>query len=183
MPLADDSWLLSPSAPNVMTQPNSMDSCKEGAYLIDKNYVQLCHHCQHRFTFVVRKHNCKVCGNVFCGNCSCMVHLIKRKSNYKNSKRMKTLPAVETHHHSLLQASNACSLSQKLLGVRVCNTCQDNDITTNKITSRENMEPSRCNNIASKQYSNLSTKSPNIEICEKENIGIFVSLFYVFSFN
>ena len=164
-----------------MAHPNSTDSCKEGAYLIDKNYVQLCHHCQQRFTFVLRKHNCKVCGNVFCGNCSCMVHLIKRKSNYKNIKRIKTSSALETHH-SLLQASNAYSLSQKLLGVRICNSCQDNDSSTNKALSRENAEPRRCNNMASKKYSSLSTKSPNIElIYEKENIGMFTSLLRSFN--
>mmetsp|Transcript_30258 Transcript_30258/g.43245 ORF Transcript_30258/g.43245 Transcript_30258/m.43245 type:complete len:428 (-) Transcript_30258:209-1492(-) len=171
MPLADDSWLLSPPAPNnILVQPNSTDSSREGAFLIDKNDVQLCHHCNQRFSLVLRKHNCKVCGNVYCGNCSGMVHLTKRKS-CKNMKSGTTSLAAEAHH-SLLQASNAYSLSQKLLGIRVCNICQghNNDSSTIKTLSRENMDSRRYNNFPSKSYSSLLMKSPIIESCDKENI-------------
>jgi len=32
--------------------------------------VQLCQHCKLKFSFTVRKHHCRVCGDIFCDSCS-----------------------------------------------------------------------------------------------------------------
>ncbi|KAI9217158.1 FYVE zinc finger-domain-containing protein, partial [Blastocladiella britannica] len=29
-----------------------------------------CHHCHKRFSWTVRRHHCRLCGNVVCGSCS-----------------------------------------------------------------------------------------------------------------
>jgi hypothetical protein len=47
--------------------------------------VSSCQHCEVEFTFVVRRHHCRQCGNIFCGNCSqgLMMRLIRGSKQYK----------------------------------------------------------------------------------------------------
>ena len=157
--------LLSPPAPPKSSNPSSEERLfQEGPNLTDKEEVQCCQGCKIKFTLVLRKHNCKVCGRVFCGKCSCVVHLVKL-----NEKKI-TRRTEETIERSRDNSLN--SLSVKLLGVRVCSACQDIDSATVNLFSRKKSKPfNNCNNIA-KNYSSLSTKSPaNNELGNKENIG------------
>ena len=37
---------------------------------VDSNTVKACSKCNKVFSMTLRKHHCRDCGNVFCGNCS-----------------------------------------------------------------------------------------------------------------
>lgn len=160
--------LLSPPAPPKLSNPSSEERLfKEGPNLTDKEEVQCCQGCKIKFSLVLRKHNCKVCGRVFCGKCSCVVHLVKL--NEKKSTRR----TEETIQRSRKTDNSLNSLSVKLLGVRVCSVCQDIDSASANLFSRKKSKPlnNNTNNIA-KNYSSLSTKSPaNNELDNKENMG------------
>ncbi|KAJ1419013.1 hypothetical protein B484DRAFT_481545 [Ochromonadaceae sp. CCMP2298] len=58
--LKDDSWILSPKK-----------ASKTGnVHLVDEEQVLHCFGCSESFTLIIRKHNCRKCGNVVCGKCS-----------------------------------------------------------------------------------------------------------------
>jgi hypothetical protein len=160
--------LLSPPAPSLPSNPSSEERLfKEGPNLTDKEEVQWCQGCKIRFSLVLRKHNCRVCGNVFCGKCSCVVHLIKTNEK-RGTRRIDETLADQSRR----KADNSLtSLSLKLLGVRVCSLCQDIDSATAKKFSRKKTKPLNNSNNISKTYSPLSMKSPANELGNKENIG------------
>jgi len=39
-------------------------------YWMDDNYCESCYSCGSKFTLVLRKHHCRICGQIFCGACS-----------------------------------------------------------------------------------------------------------------
>ena len=39
-------------------------------YWMDDNYCESCYSCGSKFSLVLRKHHCRICGQIFCGNCS-----------------------------------------------------------------------------------------------------------------
>ena len=159
--------LLSPPAPSLPSNPSSEDRLfKEGPNLTDKEEVQWCQGCKIRFSLVLRKHNCRVCGSVFCGKCSCVVHLIKTHEK-KGTRRIEETLADQSRKTE----NSLTSLSVKLLGVRVCSSCQDIDSATAKKFARKKPKPLNNSNNISKSYSPLSMKSPANELGNKENLG------------
>jgi hypothetical protein len=54
---------------------------------VDDNSVTHCKKCQLPFTFLRRKHHCRNCGEIFCGNCSNNMRQIP-KLNYKYEVRV-----------------------------------------------------------------------------------------------
>ena len=36
----------------------------------DDNSVNSCHNCRNDFTFLNRRHHCRLCGKIYCGICS-----------------------------------------------------------------------------------------------------------------
>jgi hypothetical protein len=45
--------------------------CRQGVTWIDSSIINRCVACQCKFSLTNRKHHCRECGQVFCGNCSC----------------------------------------------------------------------------------------------------------------
>jgi hypothetical protein len=39
-------------------------------YWVDDSKCKACYECDAPFSVLVRRHHCRVCGRVFCGNCS-----------------------------------------------------------------------------------------------------------------
>ena len=168
MPLEDDAWLLSPPSSVANNNNNTNEQAfKEDLVLTDKNSIQLCQACHMKFSLVIRKHNCKVCGQVFCGKCSCVVHIVK--ANHRKSSKKQDQPISSNFR----KAESLHALSLKLLGIRVCNSCQEIDNATDKFFLRKRSKPLNKNCIINKTYSPLSTKSPYVDLDNKENIGAF----------
>jgi hypothetical protein len=71
--LADDSWMVSPSL------KNSSDE----EFFMSKTPVIQCADCHRQFSFVIRKHNCRKCGHVFCGYCSRVKLVLKGSDTVK----------------------------------------------------------------------------------------------------
>lgn len=41
-----------------------------GDFWVDDSKVKNCYDCETAFSVFVRKHHCRVCGRIFCGNCT-----------------------------------------------------------------------------------------------------------------
>jgi 1-phosphatidylinositol-3-phosphate 5-kinase len=39
-------------------------------YWVDDNAVKACYECDTPFTMLVRRHHCRICGRIFCANCT-----------------------------------------------------------------------------------------------------------------
>src|SRR5437016_5019869 len=37
---------------------------------VNDSMVSYCHNCKIEFGFIIRKHHCRYCGNIFCNNCT-----------------------------------------------------------------------------------------------------------------
>ena len=83
MKLEQNAWLDSPRT--AIKKAMDITPCSK---LVDKASVDACNECETRFTaIVVKKHHCKTCGDVYCGNC-CSYRTIIKLSNKK--KKFKT---------------------------------------------------------------------------------------------
>ena len=51
---------------------------------VPDNKVNKCTKCNKGFTFLYRKHHCRICGNVFCNNCT-LVKNVPSKGKQSNS--------------------------------------------------------------------------------------------------
>lgn len=77
------------------------------------NTVQSCHICERKFNLIIRKHHCRLCGNIVCDSmgtsCSHEVSIIKLRKNASD------LPFQESIDQLLNQKVD--------IGIRVCSNC------------------------------------------------------------
>jgi len=80
--LEQNSWVDSPRT--AIKKALDITPC---SVMVDKDTVEACMECDSRFTaIVVKKHHCKTCGDVFCGNCCSYRTLIKNSNKKKKFK-------------------------------------------------------------------------------------------------
>ncbi len=85
MALPSNSWLLSPRQAeygnySTITPAKELD-------LRDKSSVFCCMECNTRFNFVVKKHSCRTCGDVYCNTCCELQTVVKNSSSRNEDKR------------------------------------------------------------------------------------------------
>lgn len=57
---------------------------KESRKWISDQMVTNCSDCKIEFNFLIRKHHCRICGNIFCNNCACYFKEIPTTWNHNN---------------------------------------------------------------------------------------------------
>ena len=62
--------MISPYGKTTLTPGNQL-------VLIDQNTVTHCPGCDKKFNVIIKKHHCRSCGYVFCGQCSTKKTLLK----------------------------------------------------------------------------------------------------------
>ena len=53
---------------------------EKGAWVPDQK-VNKCTKCRKDFTFFYRKHHCRICGNIFCANCTLVKNIVNGSKN------------------------------------------------------------------------------------------------------
>ena len=96
--MANDAWMLTPS--------KKSGSPIEGVVLRPKSEVSQCGCGQEFSKVVVKKHNCRACGDVYCGNCSKNKCMLKVTSGKKIKERVcnKCEELIDNDDHALLKA-------------------------------------------------------------------------------
>ena len=86
-------------------------------YWMDDTYCNACYKCGVTFTLVVRKHHCRICGQIFCGNCS--LDLIKGEFFGYANKAVRCCESCNMESHSFLAGARSSNRRRGVSGQSV----------------------------------------------------------------
>ena len=110
-----------PALPQDTEQKNGGDSVGKlkdrKMYWMDDNYCQACYKCGVTFSVVNRKHHCRICGQIFCNNCS--LDQIKGKLFGYANKAVRCCESCNMESHNFLAGIRGASRSRGAPGYAV----------------------------------------------------------------
>lgn len=112
---SDDQWIDSPKHVNNVIRSQKKD--EESVLMMDANLVMNCMDCKKGFNLIVKKHHCKYCGKIFCGQClSLRVNYHGENESWKicmTCAQQMLKPSTQNHENdnSKNESVNAASVS------------------------------------------------------------------------
>lgn len=112
-----------------MNIPNRLNKSKKIYKWVDDELVNNCHICNKEFSIYYRKHHCRVCGRIFCYECSTNFVDVPESMQINSISKEKSFNVGSPSDSYMLNIHK----KEKMINVRICDGCNNKINETNNI--------------------------------------------------